>query len=148
MHRHGAGQHRVIDNVTLRLRNPGEALGNHAHVHQVDLLHPFHVTISDIAEEPEHLLKDGVGELTAQAILEVAHRIKQVAQRSHRVPAERRNHSAVSELDVHQLEDIPAVAAIAGIEEPLASGLHITDAAVVLVNDDAAAPGRIVAGRV
>ena len=64
------------------------------------------------------------------------------------MPSERRNHRAVSKLNVHQLEDIPAVAAVAGIEEPLASGLHITDPAVVLVNDDAAAPGRIVAGRV
>ena len=64
------------------------------------------------------------------------------------MPTERRNHSTVSELDVHQLKNIPAVTAVAGIKEPFASGLHITDPAVVLVNDDAAAPGRVVGSRV
>ena len=64
------------------------------------------------------------------------------------MPSERRHDSAVSKLDVHQLEDIPSVATVAGIEEPLPSGLHIADSAVVLVNDDAAAPGRIVGSRV
>ena len=64
------------------------------------------------------------------------------------MPAERRHHSAVGELGVHQLEDVLAVAAVAGVEEPLASGLHIADAAVVLVNDDASAPGGIITFRV
>ena len=75
-------------------------------------------------------------------------RIEQVSQRPHRVPSERRHHGAVGELGVHQLKDITPVGPVSGIEKPLASGLHIADAAVVLVHDDAATPGRVVGGRV
>jgi len=145
VHGHSPGKHRVVHGVPLGLRNPGEALGDHAHVEEVDLLHALHVAVGNVAEQPEHLLEHGVRELAPQAVLEVADRVKQVSQRADGVPAEWGHHGAVRELDVHELEDVPAVAAVSGVEQPLVGRLHIADAAVVLVHDDPATPRRVVA---